>query len=100
MAPSADRRASYQRFRSAVVRRLPAPVAGVARRAAGVVRGPARQEHQLANLQSTVIGAMATNEAGVVGLSQELGRLRAEVEELARRVDRLEAAARADHDPT
>lgn len=90
-ASPADRRARAQQMRSGLIRRLPSPVANVVRRVAAPFRASAQEPHQLANLQATVVGAMATNEAGIVGLSQEVARLSARVDELAKRLDALGA---------
>ncbi len=85
-----DTRARVQRLRAGLVRRLPDRVERPLRR----LRDAAVESNRLANLEATVAGATATNEASVVGLSQELARLGRKVDDLTERVDELAAAVR------
>ncbi len=94
-ASAVDRRARVQRLRAGLIRRLPGPLADLLRAVTRPFRASAHQPHEMANLQATVLGAMATNEAGIVGLSQELARLSRRVDELAERIDDLSAERRA-----
>ncbi len=97
-ASPADRRARMRELRAGFIRRLPAPAADGLRRVAQPLRASAQGPHQLANLEATVVAAMATNEAGIIGLSQEVARLEARVEELAAQIDALDAGRRADRE--
>ena len=90
-ASPVDRQARIRRYRAGIIRRLPAPVADALRKVTRPFRTSAQEPHQIASLQATVVGAMATNEAGIVGLSQEIARLAARVDELTARVDALAA---------
>lgn len=88
---SADTRARVQRLRARLIRWLPDSLADGLRRAVGPFRSAAVEPNRLANLEAAMAGAAATDEASVVGLSQELARVEARVDELTARVDDLTA---------
>jgi len=64
---------------------------GSLRRALRPFRDVAAEPNRLTNLEATFAGAVATNEASVVGLSQELARVEDKVDTLTARVDELAA---------
>lgn len=98
VASPAERRARMRELRAGLIRRLPAPAGDGLRRLVRPLRASAQASLQVANLEATVVAAMATNEAGIVGLSQEVARLEARVEGLAAQIDALAAGRPADRE--
>lgn len=96
MAPAlfAGSRARLLRLRSGVMRRLPEPVADGLWRALRALRTAVQEPHQEVNLEATIIGALATSEASIIGLSQELAHLAERVDQLQRGNDELAATVR------
>lgn len=95
MAPalSADSRARLMRLRSLAVRRLP-EAADALRRVLRPVRAAVQEPHQQINLEATVAGALATSEASIIGLSQELSHVAERLDQLQRVNDELTATVR------
>lgn len=82
------------RLRSGVVQRLPEPVANAVRRTLGPVRAAMQGPHPQVTMDATVAGALATSEASIIGLSQELSHVAERVDHLQRVNDELTATVR------